>query len=149
MRSSAPASGYVENGDMVTYFVLRRLGYRPDSAWSKPSGFKPPSGDGGTGGGATRGTAELPVFPSQQIEPLSRSRTIDSLGPFVVRCCTRCRPSLLRFPNTSFHCVKFVPVVCDTTFPESELSIGCPGRVLNRTPSTEGFAVPNRVVHHF
>ena len=119
------------------------------SAWSKPSGFKPPSGDGGTGGGATRGTAELPVFPSQQIEPLSRPRTIDSLGPFVVRCCTRCRPSLLRFPNTSFHCVKFVPVVCDTTFPESELSIGCPGRVLNRTPSTEGFAVPNRVVHHF
>ena len=27
--------GYVENGDMVTFFVLRRLGYRPNSAWSK------------------------------------------------------------------------------------------------------------------
>ena len=27
--------GYVEDGDKVIYIVLWRLGYRPDSAWSK------------------------------------------------------------------------------------------------------------------
>ena len=29
--------GYVENGDMVKYLVLWRLGYKPDSTWSKKS----------------------------------------------------------------------------------------------------------------
>ena len=36
------------------------------SAWSKPSGFKPPSGDGGTGGGL-RGGRPIPTAPFNRL----------------------------------------------------------------------------------
>ena len=45
LRSSAPAFGCVEDGVLVKYFVLWRLGYRPDSAWSKAAGLGSSAGD--------------------------------------------------------------------------------------------------------
>ena len=57
---------------------------RSNSAWSKPSGFKPPSGDGGTEGGAPRGTAD-PDCPFQPIEPLNSLRN-PCLVPPALQC---------------------------------------------------------------